>query len=526
MISMDKKQQILHYYRVDGLSLREISRRVSLDRKTVRRVVRGYEAALSRDPETGIEDYLSTVPRYTGSSRSPRVLTGEVIKEIEYWLKENDRRRNNGMRKQCLKKKDIHRELVSKGINISYPTVCRYIREKKELKSSRRKEVYLRIRHEPGEECQFDWGEVKLFIDGKQEALMMAVFAFPFSKGRFAYLFHRQDSLAFMESHRNFFKEVNGVPRVMVYDNMRVAVVFDNREKRPTEALTRLSTFYRFNFRYCNARAGWEKGDVERSVDYVRGRAFTTRVDFNSVEEAQQWLTKTCVQLNDEQTATLTTGGTSRVNEELEALQPYPGEFGCFEVAEYKVDKQATICLKNNHYSVPEYLAGESVLVRIYSEKIIIYNQRHQKVATHQRAHAQREWIIDINHYIDTLMKKTSALEYSEAFHQMPTSMQVIYNRYFKKNGKEFLGLVKHVRDHDVAYETVLEAADILRQRGLKVFTADHFKVAIHAITAGEEAFREDQKTDAFIEIEAGSQDILAQLENVMGKVPRANTLS
>lgn len=139
--------------------------------------------------------------------------------------------------------KDIHRELVSKGINISYPTVCRYIREKKELKSSRRKEVYLRIRHEPGEECQFDWGEVKLFIDGKQEALMMAVFAFPFSKGRFAYLFHRQDSLAFMESHRNFFKEVNGVPRVMVYDNMRVAVVFDNREKRPTEALTRLSTF-------------------------------------------------------------------------------------------------------------------------------------------------------------------------------------------------------------------------------------------------------------------------------------------
>ena len=40
MISMDKKQQILHYYRVDRLSLREISRRVSLDRKTVRRIVR------------------------------------------------------------------------------------------------------------------------------------------------------------------------------------------------------------------------------------------------------------------------------------------------------------------------------------------------------------------------------------------------------------------------------------------------------------------------------------------------------
>ena len=100
----------------------------------------------------------------------------------------------------------------------------------------------------------------------------------------------------------------------------------------------------------------------------------------------------------------------------------------------------------------------------------------------------------------------------------MPMSMQVIYNRYFMKNGREFLGLVRYVRDNGVAYETVLEAADILRQRGLKEFTADHFKVAIHALTAVDEPFRDDQKSDAFIEIEAGSEDILSQLENAMDK--------
>lgn len=518
MISMDKKQQILHYYRVDRLSLREISRRVSLDRKTVRRIVRGYEEAVAQDPETGVEDYLSMVPRYRGSSRPPRVLTDAVIKEIDRWLKENDRRSRNGMRKQCLKKKDIHRELASKGFKVSYPTVCRYIRRKQENKPARPTDVYLRIRHAPGEECQFDWGEVKLFIAGKQESLMMAVFAFPFSKGRFAYLFHRQDTLAFMEAHRNFFRDVEGVPRTMVYDNMRVAVVFDNKEKRPTEALMRLSTFYRFGFRYCNARAGWEKGDVERSVDYVRGRAFTVRVDFGSMEEAQQWLTKTCMVINGEQCSPLATGRDDRIAEEMDALGTYPGEFGCFEMAEYKVDKQATICVRNNHYSVPEELAGESVVARIYSEKIVVYNRDHQKVATHQRSYGHREWVIDINHYIATLMKKTAALEYSEAFHQMPMSMQVIYNRYFMKNGKEFLGLVRYVRDNGVAYETVLEAADILRQRGLKEFTADHFKVAIHALTAVDEPFRDDQKSDAFIEIEAGSEDILSQLENAMDK--------
>ena len=46
----------------------------------------------------------------------------------------------------------------------------------------------------------------------------------------------------------------------MVYDNMRVAVVFDDKTKKPTSALQRLSTYYRFNWRFCNARAGWEKG--------------------------------------------------------------------------------------------------------------------------------------------------------------------------------------------------------------------------------------------------------------------------
>lgn len=40
---MDKKEQILRYYRVDGLSLREISRRVGLNRKTSPRYVREFE---------------------------------------------------------------------------------------------------------------------------------------------------------------------------------------------------------------------------------------------------------------------------------------------------------------------------------------------------------------------------------------------------------------------------------------------------------------------------------------------------
>ena len=102
-----------------------------------------------------------------------------------------------------------------------------------------------------------------------------------------------------------------------------------------------------------------------------------------------------------------------------------------------------TISIKSNHYSVPDTLAGQSVTVQMYSEKVVIYDKDHKKVAVHERSYNTNDWIVDINHYINTLMKKTSAIAYSEAFHQMPNSMQQIYHKYFKDNGKEFLMLRK-----------------------------------------------------------------------------------
>ena len=48
---MDKKEQILHYHRIDGLSQREIARRVGVSRKTVKRYITEYETLAQSDPE-------------------------------------------------------------------------------------------------------------------------------------------------------------------------------------------------------------------------------------------------------------------------------------------------------------------------------------------------------------------------------------------------------------------------------------------------------------------------------------------
>ena len=165
---MDKKEQILHYHRIDGLSQREIARRVGVSRKTVKRYITEYDTLAQSDPEEGINMCLASEPKYPTRKIERTRLTEPVCAEIEYWLSENAKRRLTGMRKQCLKKQDIHRALIEKGFTISYSSVCKYIQQRKAEKSRKPKDVFVKQYYEPGEECEFDWGEVKLSINGKQ----------------------------------------------------------------------------------------------------------------------------------------------------------------------------------------------------------------------------------------------------------------------------------------------------------------------------------------------------------------------
>lgn len=245
MITMVDKQTIIHLYRSRGLSKRAIARELDISRKTVHKVIQEYESTLSSDtPSVSLETILTTAPRYDSSKRSRRVITGQVQSIIDDCLAKNASKRASGLKKQCMLKKDIHNLLLSRGFSVSYPSVCKYITGIDTQKSRKREEAFIRQYYIPGENCEFDWGEVKLRIHGKLQRFFLAVFTFSHSNGRYAYLFRHQNTLAFMESHRNFFRQVKGVPYVMVYDNMRVAVKdFVGTDKTPTEALSRMCAF-------------------------------------------------------------------------------------------------------------------------------------------------------------------------------------------------------------------------------------------------------------------------------------------
>ena len=80
---MDKKEQILHYHRIDGLSQREIARRVGVSRKTVKRYITEYKTLAQADPEEGINMCLASEAKYPPRKIERNRLTEPVCAEIE-----------------------------------------------------------------------------------------------------------------------------------------------------------------------------------------------------------------------------------------------------------------------------------------------------------------------------------------------------------------------------------------------------------------------------------------------------------
>jgi len=443
---LDKQKIILKYYH-DGKSQRAIQRETGVCRKTIRKYINEYEnnrakilggEALSKEELT---QSIVEKPSYDSSNRKKTKLTPELMERIEHHLNENKHKRETGRAKQQKKKIDIYDALISEGFDISYPTVCNTVRN---LEKGHR-EAFIKQEYSLGESCEFDWCEVRLTIAGKEVTLQLSLFVSASGDYRYAGLFYNQKTESFLEAHVCFFEHLQGTYNTIVYDNTKVAVkkFVGLTEKEPTEALLNLSLYYGFKFRFCNTYAGWEKGHVERSVEYVRRKAFSHRDEFDSLEEAQAYLHGVCERLNSlEQAARGQKSAKEILEEERPYLLPHMPKYDAARTTEARVDKYSTVCIDNCHYSVPDLYVGEFIFVKIYTSKILCYYQE-QKVAEHHRKYGFKKWSIHLEHYLRTLKKKPGALAGSSALKQAEPELQKIYHDYYTGNEKEFIHLLE-----------------------------------------------------------------------------------
>ncbi|MTI65884.1 MAG: IS21 family transposase [Firmicutes bacterium] len=480
MINLDKKRKILlmHY---NEYNISQISREVGSARKTVRRYIAEYEAKLeelskaeksnNKEGINALVEQLSSKPKYNTSNRQKTALTDDVTKIIEECLEKNEEKIKNRNRKQIMKNTDIHELLESEGYEISYTSVCNYIRE-----FTKKKEAYIKQHYEKAQTVEFDWGEVKLKIGGKQNKYQLALFSTAYGSYHFAILYNNQKMESFLDSHVQSFKHFGGVYKEVVYDNMKVAVkkFIGPTKKEATEDLMKISMYYGFDYRFCNARRGNEKGHVERGVEYVRRKAFSSKDEFDTLEEANKHLVQTLDKLNNKPKKWMENkSAAEKLNEEKEFLLPSKPDYVIARQVECRVDKYSTVTIEKNRYSIPEYLVGKFVDAKVYTGEIKI-SYKGEVVANHKRSFKLHDWTIDINHYLNTIKKKPGSLKNSVALRCSDHRLKNIYYNYYTQNPKEFIELLQIIKEKNL--EKIENAIKELEKTRKRLVTTENIK--------------------------------------------------
>lgn len=517
MITLGQKIEILRMHFVDGKPKKQIARELNVSKNTVKAYINEFLQSKKELIDSGISKYelienMIDKPKYNSSKRVARVMTDEVKEIIRSYIKDNENKRITGRSKLCMSAQDMYEDLIEKGFSLSYTSVAQYVQKYKENEYNF--EAFIKQDYDYGDICEFDWGEVKLIINGETIKFKMAVFTMAKSNFRFAYLYRNENTQSFVDAHIRFFEYIGGVPRCMVYDNMKVAVAkFVGRtQKEATEALKKMSVYYGFNYRFCNIRSGNEKGHVENSVDFVRRKAFSNSTYFDCSEDANVRLLERLKKYNNIKTKYLNNSSPHELlnieKEHLLNLMPtYPN---CIDMT-LRVDKLSTISYLQNRYSVPDYLVKKAVDVKIFIDKLeIFYN--NNLVASHTRLYGNQQWNIDILHYSKTLSKKPGALLGSLAFKQMNYNLKEIYLKHFENKSKDFIELLNIVGIYGMS--SVQNVIDILTQKLVEV-NIENIKMILNR--KDEKLNTTYIKSDMQTQIEQNSKKHLLMYDEIIG---------
>ena len=441
MINHMEKNAII-VLKLKGQSNRKIARENNIDRKTVARYWEEYQKLTEQLQAEGdnraIQEQIVSAPKYTLANRCPSKYNSAIDEAIDTILvNEAEKARELGENNKLkLTNKQIHGLIRDQGHDIGITVVSDHVKKKR----NKIKEAFIRQEYDFGERLEFDFGEVKLVINGKVRKYFLAVFGCPRSKFRWAYLYDNQKKEVFLDAHVRFFELVGGVYRECVYDNMKNVVTrfIGKNEKELNADLIAMSTYYGFSINVTNCFSGNEKGYVESSVKTTRKEVFAVRYRFDSIEDAEKYLEAELIRMNKN----------SQIEEEMGYLQPWRPQLELSRMSEPRVDKYSFVRVDNNFYSVPEYLVGRKVTVRCYVKEIIVYSGLNE-VCRHKREDGFGEMSVNIFHYLDTLTKKPGALRNSKAL-RSEVELKAVFDSYFTTRPREFIDLLRINQDKSI----------------------------------------------------------------------------
>lgn len=273
-------------------------------------------------------------------------------------------------------------------------------------------EAYLRLVTLIGEQGQIDWGHFGYLQIGQARRPLMA-FVAVLSWSRRIFLRFSLDARmeSFLRAHVQAFEAWGGLPRVLLYDNLKSAVLERQGDAiRFSPTLLAFAAHYHFEPRPVAVARGNEKGRVERAIRYIRdnffaARTFTDLDDLNA--QADAWSCGPADERLCPQDKTLTVGQ-AFVQEKPRLLalpaNPYPVE----ERVVVKVGKTPYVRFDLNDYSVPHTQVRKALTVLADAKTVRILDAQ-VVLASHARSYDRGQQIETESHIKDLVERKAQA---------------------------------------------------------------------------------------------------------------------
>lgn len=387
-----------------GMSIRALAAKHGVHRRTVR------QALASSVPP----------PRKTPERESP--VLGPWKPTIRAWL-EADVKDKVPPKQRHTAHRVFTRLAEEHGALVSESTVRAYVAQvKAELRGT--PDVSVPQTKLLGAEAEVDFTEFWAVVGEEQLRLWMFLLRLSASGKAFRKAYVHQCAESFYDGHNGAFEALGGVPTGMIrYDNLRAAVirVLLGRERDCNEKFIAMRSHYGFTSLFClpGQKGAHEKGGVEGEAGRFRRNQLVPLPQVATLDELNELIARRgeaedAVRRIDGHR--LADGRMPTVQEhfllEQPMLAPLP-EQGAFDVGlevRCRVDTKARVCYRQAYYSVPARLAGRRGLrVKVDATHLQAYDGG-RVVARHQRLAHKRDESLNLDHYLEILLRKPGAL--------------------------------------------------------------------------------------------------------------------
>lgn len=389
-LHMNHLREIIHRLRA-GESERRIARDMQISRPTVHKYHELAKREGYLEPGAPLPDNATLLATLGPGPQPPKVpSTLEPYREVI-----------KGFLKQGVEMMAIWQRLRENyGYTGSYSAVRRFVRHL----APDVPEAFARVNTGPGEDLQVDFKSVGPLYDpatGRLRTAYAFVATLCYSRHQYAELVFDQKVPTWIALHRRAFDFFGGLPRRVIPDNLKAAVlealVYD-----PVlgEAYRQMALHYGFLISPTTPGIPRHKGKVESGVHYLQ-RNFMAGQQFADIHCANRHLMEWVWEVAGVRQHGTTHQPPLRLFREMEqaALISLPAEpFSLCEIRVVKVHTDCHVVIDGSYYSVPYTYVGQKLDGYVHERVIELY-QRQQLVATHVRCQQPGQWQTRLEHY-------------------------------------------------------------------------------------------------------------------------------